>query len=195
MRGKRPYHDKQSRSRIRILNSSLMNFGRVMKNCRLFQNRSLRMESGSPPPFMKRWVPCGQFPTFRYIRVLVSKMVPPQRQLGFCFKMMTFVLLSVWCTFPGTSPRNLLRKSIRAVDQEPGLVVLEGGLCDHGSVQCCLQNPATFSRVVEQNHIAVSMAFFKSRLVRVWERFYAVLDGFAYLTNVDFFNNVELPFE
>lgn len=70
-----------------------------------------------------------------------------------------------------------------------------GGVREHWLVQCCRNNPATFSRIAEQNRTAVSMEFFKERMGDTRESGYVILDGFHDTFNADFFNKVELTFD
>lgn len=67
------------------------------------------------------------------------------------------------------------------------------GLPEHGLVQSGRESTATFSSAAEYNCTALSMAFFKTRMVEFRELGYAMLDFFAYLTNEDFASNVGPP--
>lgn len=69
-----------------------------------------------------------------------------------------------------------------------------GALREHELIRCCRQDPVAFRAVVQQNQTALSIAFFKAKLVDVKERGFTVLDGFAGPINPSFFNEIEFPF-
>lgn len=64
-----------------------------------------------------------------------------------------------------------------------GLCGTYKGRREYGLVQCCRENPATFSTVAEKNGTEVSMVFFTARLDDVRELGYELFDDFASSNN------------
>lgn len=85
----------------------MMNLIRGMNNWKIFQNHSLCMNTPSPSTVMKRFVPCGQFRTFRLLPIVMWVMMRLQIQPEFRVQSTTFVPLFVRFTFQeNTSPKN-----------------------------------------------------------------------------------------
>lgn len=121
--------------------------------------------------------------TFRPMQPVMNFHIPPRRSVEDCASSAT---ASVSCQDDDNLPlprmAHIPRKHFAKIFFDKEFVQRArnfawfldgyGGLRDHGLVESCRDNPATFSRVAEQNGTAICIAFFKTCLVEVLERGY-----------------------